>query len=83
MPEPPVHVHPSAEESFEGTLDVFVDGDWSQVRAGEKATVPPGVPHTLRNTAEEPVKTVTRIQRGLQGAGPQLGGRFDSSSDIC
>ena len=47
---PPVHVHPSAEESYEvleGRLDVFIDGRWQTLRAGEKAFVPPGTPHTL------------------------------------
>ncbi len=65
MPGPPVHVHPTEEEGFEvieGTLDVFVDGAWSQVRAGETASVPAGVPHTLRNAGEEPVRAVTRIR---------------------
>jgi mannose-6-phosphate isomerase-like protein (cupin superfamily) len=36
-----VHVHPTAEESYEvieGELEVFMNGDWSAVRAGEKAT---------------------------------------------
>jgi len=65
MPGPPVHVHPTTEEAFEvieGSLDIFKDGEWSTVRAGEKATVPAGVPHTLRNANDEPAKTVTRIQ---------------------
>ena len=40
MPGPPVHVHPTAEESYEvidGALEVFMNGDWSAVHAGEKA----------------------------------------------
>ena len=52
MPGPPVHVHPTAEESYqviEGALEVFMNGEWSPVRAGEKATVPAGVPHSVRN----------------------------------
>src|SRR2546421_619713 len=43
MGGPPVHVHPTAEESYEvieGALDVFVDGEWRTLRAGETATVP-------------------------------------------
>jgi mannose-6-phosphate isomerase-like protein (cupin superfamily) len=59
MGGPPVHVHPSAEESYEvieGALDVFVDGKWSTLRVGETATVPAGVPHTLRNASAEPVR---------------------------
>lgn len=65
MPGPPAHVHPSAEESFEvieGSLDVFKDGEWTTVRPGGTATVPAGVPHTLRNASDEPAKIVTRIR---------------------
>jgi mannose-6-phosphate isomerase-like protein (cupin superfamily) len=65
MPGPPVHVHPNAEESFEvveGVLDVFMDGAWSSVQAGMTETVPPGVPHTLRNASDQPVRAVTRIR---------------------
>ena len=65
MPGPPGHVHPYSEESFaviEGSLDICRDGAWSSVQAGETAVVPAGVPHTLRNASDEPVKTVTRIQ---------------------
>jgi len=35
---PPLHVHPHQEESYEvlaGVLDVFVDGQWRELRAGE------------------------------------------------
>lgn len=49
---PPLHTHPSAEESYEvlaGTLDVCVDGTWQQLTPGQSVKVPPGIPHTLRN----------------------------------
>jgi mannose-6-phosphate isomerase-like protein (cupin superfamily) len=61
MPGPPVHVHPTAEESYqviEGALEVFMNGEWSPVRAGEKAIVPAGVPHSVRNISDEPAKIV-------------------------
>jgi mannose-6-phosphate isomerase-like protein (cupin superfamily) len=61
MGGPPVHVHPSAEESYaviEGRLDVFIDGDWSTISAGERASVPAGVPHTLRNATDQTVRLV-------------------------
>jgi hypothetical protein len=61
MPGPPVHVHPTAEESYEvieGALDVCVDGEWRTLRAGESASAPAGVPHTLRNSTTEPVRIV-------------------------
>src|SRR5438132_13046220 len=56
MPGPPVHVHPTADESYEvieGALDVCIDGDWRTLRAGESATAPAGAPHTLRNATKE------------------------------
>ena len=64
-PGPLVHVHPNTEDSFEvieGTLEVFIDGEWSSVQAGETATVPAGVPHTFRNASDQPVKVVIRMQ---------------------
>jgi mannose-6-phosphate isomerase-like protein (cupin superfamily) len=61
MAGPPVHAHPGASESYEvveGELEVCVDGEWSTVRRGEKATVPAGVPHTLRNATDATVEIV-------------------------
>lgn len=61
MPGPPVHVHPAAEESYEvveGALEVFINGEWSPVRAGEKATVPAGTPHSVRNAGDTPARIV-------------------------
>jgi mannose-6-phosphate isomerase-like protein (cupin superfamily) len=58
---PPVHVHPNAEESYEvleGSLEVLIGNEWRTLRAGEKATVPPGTPHTLRMTRTEPVRLI-------------------------
>ena len=54
---PPVHLHPYAEESYEvieGTIDVFMDGDWRRVHPGEKIVVNRTVPHTLKNDSDEP-----------------------------
>jgi len=69
MPGPPVHVHPTAAESYrvlEGALEVYVDGTWSQVRAGETATVPAGVPHSVRNPYDETAKIVNIHQPALK-----------------
>lgn len=49
---PPPHIHPTQSESYEileGELQVMVDGTWQTLKAGESATVPPGVDHTFRN----------------------------------
>jgi mannose-6-phosphate isomerase-like protein (cupin superfamily) len=69
MGGPPVHVHPSAEESYEvieGALDVFVDGTWRTLRAGDAATVPAGTPHTLRNATAEPVRLLNIHRPAMQ-----------------
>ena len=51
---PPPHIHPSQSESYEvieGELEVMVAGSWQTLKAGESATVPPGINHTFRNPA--------------------------------
>ena len=61
MPGPPVHLHPKAEESYvvvEGTIDVWVHGEWSKVSPGQKVTVGAGVPHTVRNDSDKPARIV-------------------------
>jgi quercetin dioxygenase-like cupin family protein len=66
---PPVHIHPSAEESYrviEGTLEVCIDGRWHTLHAGEKATVPAGKPHTLKNASAEPVRLINTHSPALR-----------------
>jgi mannose-6-phosphate isomerase-like protein (cupin superfamily) len=58
---PPLHIHPSAEESYavvSGTLDVCVGGNWRKLGPGESVTVPAGTPHTLKNESGAEVKLV-------------------------
>lgn len=58
---PPVHLHPQQEETYHvvsGTADVFLDGRWHQVRAGESLTVPRGAPHTIKNEHDEDVRAM-------------------------
>lgn len=69
MPGPPVHVHPTAEESYEvieGALEVFMDGEWSPVPTGAKATVPVGAPHSVRNASDQPTTIVNVHQPALR-----------------
>lgn len=54
---PFVHTHPHAEEHYEvhsGVLEIYEDGEWMDVEAGESHTVTPGTPHTFKN--KTPVK---------------------------
>ena len=58
---PPVHVHPHQDETYEvlsGVLDVFLDGRWRVLGAGETLTVPAGTPHTIRNLHDHEVRLV-------------------------
>lgn len=58
-------MQPSAEESFEvleGPLDVFQDGGWTTLRAGDTATAPPNAPHTFRNSSDESANVVITIR---------------------
>jgi mannose-6-phosphate isomerase-like protein (cupin superfamily) len=56
---PPRHLHPQQEERWEtlsGTLSIWLDGGWRPLREGESVTIPPGVPHTLRNDSAATVR---------------------------
>jgi quercetin dioxygenase-like cupin family protein len=56
-----IHYHPEQEETYrviEGTLDVFRDGRWGPVRAGESATIPRAAVHGFRNATEVPVRFI-------------------------
>lgn len=60
---PPLHSHPTAEESYavtQGVLEVCVDGTWRKLNPGESVTVPAGTPHTVRNTSGAQVRLVNR-----------------------
>jgi len=64
---PFVHTHPHAEERYEvvsGVLEVYADGEWMEVSAGEEHTVPPGTPHTFRN--KTPVEVINVHEPALQ-----------------
>jgi len=66
-----VHYHPEQEEAFEvitGTLEVFREGQWNVVHAGQTHKVPRGAVHAWRNRGESPVrfKNVHRPALGFQ-----------------
>ncbi len=52
-----IHYHPHQEETYrvlEGTLEVFREGTWHAVQAGESLTVPQGAVHAFRNASSTP-----------------------------
>ena len=57
----PVHIHPAAVESYqvlEGQLELYVNGKWSKLAVGEKASVSSGVPHTFRNPSDSQTRVL-------------------------
>jgi quercetin dioxygenase-like cupin family protein len=65
----PVHIHPQAIETYEvlqGQLDVYVDGAWKTLPAGERISVEKGVPHTFRNASNEVTRVYNTHQPAMQ-----------------
>src|SRR5437016_5740794 len=63
------HVHPSQSERFavaSGTLGLKVGGEKLTLRAGEIATVEPGVSHRFWNAGEDEVRFVCEVRPALQ-----------------
>jgi mannose-6-phosphate isomerase-like protein (cupin superfamily) len=61
------HVHPIAQESFEirsGTFTFVVDGEETQVRAGDGATVPAGAAHAWWNSGDEEGVAIVEFRPG-------------------
>ncbi len=56
---PPPHVHSNEDEIFiiiEGTYHFYVDGTWTEAKAGSVAYLPRGTTHTFYVTGEAPGK---------------------------
>jgi quercetin dioxygenase-like cupin family protein len=54
-----IHYHPEQEETYEvleGTLEVFREGGWHALPAGESLPVLHGAVHAFRNATETPVR---------------------------
>ena len=57
----PVHIHPTQDEFIlvqEGVLDLKLDGEWTQAKAGELVRMPKGIPHGYFNKSDKPVKAL-------------------------
>ena len=51
---PPVHDHPEDHVFYviEGTMAVFIDGEWFDAPARTYVVIPGGTPHTFENRSE-------------------------------
>jgi quercetin dioxygenase-like cupin family protein len=57
----PVHIHPSQDEfilMLDGVLDLKLDGEWTQARAGDLVRMPRGVPHGYFNKSDAPARAL-------------------------
>lgn len=57
----PVHIHPTQDEFIlvqEGVLDLKLDGEWVQARAGDLVRMPRGIPHGYFNKSDAPVRAL-------------------------
>lgn len=67
----PIHVHPTALETYEvlsGAFEVYIDGAWKPVKAGERIGVPRGMPHSFRNPGAEPASVYNTHKPALRFA---------------
>lgn len=65
----PIHVHPSALETYEvlaGAFEVYIDGAWKPVKTGERVGVPRGMPHSFRNPNPEPARVYNTHKPALR-----------------
>jgi mannose-6-phosphate isomerase-like protein (cupin superfamily) len=63
------HIHPKQDETFEivsGMLDVFVEGSWRHLRAGQSVCIPKGMVHGFRNSSNTPVQALNAHNPGLR-----------------
>ena len=57
----PVHIHPTQDEFIlvqEGVLDLKLNGQWVQARAGDLVRMPRGVPHGYFNKSDKPARAL-------------------------
>lgn len=63
------HVHPNQEERFqvlEGSIQLLVDGVETALRAGQRATVPAGRPHTWWNAGDEEAHLLVEVAPAMR-----------------
>jgi mannose-6-phosphate isomerase-like protein (cupin superfamily) len=67
--ESAVHVHPHQDETYEvreGEMQLFLNGSWKTLKAGERAAIPKGSVHAFRNKGMQKVVAVNTHSPGLR-----------------
>jgi mannose-6-phosphate isomerase-like protein (cupin superfamily) len=64
-----VHVHPQQDEVYEvkeGEMQVFMDGTWKPLKAGERVSIPKGTIHAFRNAGSQKAVAFNSHHPGLR-----------------
>lgn len=61
---PPPHCHTREDEWFfilEGRIELWQDGQWSEVPPGTAVFLPRNIPHTYRNPGSTPLRMIVHV----------------------
>lgn len=64
-----IHMHPFQDEYYkvhQGEIELYLDGKWKSIKAGEEAFIPKNVIHGFRNTSSHPAHLTNIHTPGLQ-----------------
>ncbi len=64
-----IHIHPNQDETYEvreGEIELFMNGEWKKLKAGESVTIPKGTVHGFRNSSDKNVVAFNRHNPGLR-----------------
>jgi glyoxylate utilization-related uncharacterized protein len=64
-----IHTHPFQDEYYkvhQGVIELFLDGRWRPLKAGEEAFIPRNAVHGFRNTSAHPAHLTNIHTPGLQ-----------------
>ena len=60
----PPHIHPTQDEfiyMLDGTFDLYLDGAWTQAKAGDLVRMPKGLPHAYYNRQDKPARALFSV----------------------
>lgn len=67
--ESAIHFHPHQEEIYEvkeGEMQVYMNGSWKALKAGERINIPKGAIHAFRNAGKQKVVAFNSHNPGLR-----------------
>ena len=64
-----LHMHPRQQEIYdvkEGELELYLNGRWNTIKAGQQVSIPQATKHAFRNTGTEKVVALNKHIPGLR-----------------